>query len=167
MRFTPETGSLHTEKKLPCFQKEDGSPSAGMRLDYPDFLGYTFRSLDWYGRDLKNRFGQDFRQNIHFDDDRLSLCMDIRLPGSEKWDRISAELAIEEKKAFDEENEIQLKSQLRRPGARRHSERPKKGQSLATRKSRGNQGLSPGRQHETKHNYRCAGRRKPVLKTNS
>ena len=101
-------------KNLAPYQNQDGTPSAGMRIEYPDFLGYTFRSLDWFGKDLKNRFG-GLKRNIRYDDDKQTLCMDVLFADAERWERISAAVAIEEKKMFDEENESNLRQRLRRP----------------------------------------------------
>ena len=70
-------------KNLAGFTNQDGSPSAGLHIEYPDFLGYTFRCLDWYGKDLKLRYGLDFRRNIRFDDDKQNLCMDVRFPDAD------------------------------------------------------------------------------------
>lgn len=102
-------------RSLANYQNEDGTPSAGMRIEYPDHLGYSFRCLDWFGKDLKNRFGNGLRRNIRFNNDNQNLCMDVRFPDTDRWERISAQVAIDEKKAFDEENDTALRQRLRRP----------------------------------------------------
>ena len=112
--YTRDRVSSHA-KNLSNFFKQDGSPSAGLKIEYPEFLGYNFRCLDWYGKDLKTRYGNEFCRNIRFDDDRQNLCMDIKFPDCERWERISADLAVEEKKAFDLDNESVLRTRLRRP----------------------------------------------------
>ena len=56
-------------RNLACFTNEDGSPAAGMRLEYPSHLGRMFRDLDWYGREMRQKHGPGTRRNIKFNDD--------------------------------------------------------------------------------------------------
>ena len=69
----------------------------GMRLDYPAHLGSDYRVLDAYGAKLRSRFGEGFRRSIKFNDDEMSLYMDICLPRKEEWIRVTAGMAKEDR----------------------------------------------------------------------
>ena len=75
-------------KNLACFTDEKGASTAGVRLEYPGFLGRDFRDLDWYGREMRQRHGKGTRRNIKFNDDDNTLYLDICLPGDDFWHRI-------------------------------------------------------------------------------
>ena len=91
-----------------------------MRLDYPAFLGGTFRNLEWYGAHLRKEHGMGTRRNIRFDEENLSLYMDVLLPGAEqKWLRVSPQMAEEAKRENQQNNDMATKWLLRAPRQRR------------------------------------------------
>ena len=93
---------------------ENDNPTAGMRLDYPSFLSGTFRDLEWYGAHLRRTHGQGTRRNIKFDEEKMSLYMDVKLPGEKtNWLRVSPEMAKEEKMESQEQRDNQTRMQLR------------------------------------------------------
>ena len=85
----------------------------GMRLDYPAHLGSDYRALDAYGAQLKNKFGDGFRRNVRFNDDELCLYMDIFVPQTKEWIKISAAIAKEERKMGNEITEEETKKKIR------------------------------------------------------
>ena len=80
-------------KNLADYIDTEGFPTAGVRLDYPAHLGSSFRTLDWYGKEMRDKHGRGTRRNIKFDDDEESLYLDVCLPGEEYWHRITPEAA--------------------------------------------------------------------------
>ena len=68
-----------------------------MRLDYPAHLGSDYRALDAYGARLRSRFGQGMKRSIKFNDDEQTLYMDICLPNSEEWIRVTVGMAKEDR----------------------------------------------------------------------
>ena len=90
-----------------------------MKLDYPDFLGGIFRDLEWYGAFLRREHGPGTRRNIRFDEENVSLYMDILLPGENKnWLRVSPKMARDERNDHQRKNEMSTRMQLRPPGIR-------------------------------------------------
>ena len=71
-------------KNLANYVDAQNNPTAGMRLDYPAFLGGVFRDLEWYGAHLRQKHGNGTRRNIRFDEENSSLYMDVLLPGEIK-----------------------------------------------------------------------------------
>ena len=85
-------------KNLASKTSEDGSPTAGLRLDYPEHLAKDFRALEAYGAYLRRTRGKEMKRNYRFNDDDESIYMDIRLPNDTEWLRITAEMAREQNK---------------------------------------------------------------------
>ena len=81
-------------KNLSECVNNDGSPSAGLRLDYPEHLAKDFRALERYGSYLRRTRGSGFKRNYRFCDDTETIYMDVRLPEEEEWLRITAEMAV-------------------------------------------------------------------------
>ena len=69
--------------------KSDGQLMAGIRLDVPGFLLPTFRDLNSYAYNVRRTHGKKTRTHIKFDDSCVSLLLEVRLPSSENWLRIS------------------------------------------------------------------------------
>ena len=67
---------------------------AGMRLELPDHLQKTFRILMNLAYDLKQRH-TELRRNIKFDEDDLSMYMDVQFKKDGPWRRIKPEQAKE------------------------------------------------------------------------
>ena len=74
-------------KHLAEYRLQDGRPTAGMRMNYPDHLTKDFRVLEWYGAEL-NRHFPGTKRNIKFDDDSEGLRMDVRVPHMSEWHRV-------------------------------------------------------------------------------
>ena len=75
--------------------KFDRDVQIGMRLDYPEFLGNAYRTLEKFGAKMRARNGKEFKRSIKFNDDELTLYMDMKLPGSEEWIQVSPQIASE------------------------------------------------------------------------
>ena len=88
----------------------------GIRLDYPDFLGPDFRSLETFGARMRARCGEGFKRNIRFDDDNLRLYMDINMPSQDSWTSITPEIAKETKPEEDKKKAESLKRIIRENG---------------------------------------------------
>ena len=67
---------------------------AGMRLHIPDHLQKLFRAFMGLAFDLKKKC-PDLRRNVKFDEENLSLYMDIQLREGEEWKRIMPEQALQ------------------------------------------------------------------------
>ena len=94
--------------KLPLIDRQNN----GMRLDYPAHLGSEYRVLDAYGARLRSRFGEGFRRSIKFNDDEQVLYMDICLPRTEEWIRVSAGMAKEDRGAATVEDESEARKKI-------------------------------------------------------
>ena len=80
-------------KNLSSYTDSNGLPTAGMRLEYPSYLGRIFRDLDWYGREMRRRHGPGTKRNIKFQDDENTMYIDVCLPAGDHWHRIPHEEA--------------------------------------------------------------------------
>ena len=67
----------------------------GIRLEYPNRLTATFRTLEKYGILMKAKFGPQFKRSIKYDDSNMSLLIDVLIPGDDVWTKVSLELAKE------------------------------------------------------------------------
>ena len=76
-------------KDLACFKDNDGWPTAGLRIEYPAHLAMDFRTLEWYGREMRLKHGRGTRRNIKFDDEEEMLYIDVCLPDTDFWHRIT------------------------------------------------------------------------------
>ena len=79
-------------------------------MDVPPFLLPTFKQLTDHGYDIRRIHGRETKRYVKFDDERLSLILEVRLPSSTKWIRISPEQA---RTYFEEKDQIDYGS-LRR-----------------------------------------------------
>ena len=73
---------------------ENGKPTVTFRHEIPAFLSGVHKTLMQYGFAMGKRYGRGFRRNIRFDDPSLSFCIDICLPGKNKWDTVNYEQAL-------------------------------------------------------------------------
>ena len=95
---------LSRARLLAEFKDDQGRSQAGIRLDIPPFLMSTFKILNGHGHEIRNMHGRDTKRYIKFDEDRLTLMLEVRLPSSSKWIRITPEQArsyAEEKDLID------------------------------------------------------------------
>ena len=78
---------------LADYRDEDGRPEAGIRMDIPPFLMSTFKILNDHGHEIRNLHGRETKRYVKFDKERMSLILEVRLPQSTQWIRISPEQA--------------------------------------------------------------------------
>ena len=78
-----------------------GKPTAGVQLDVPDHLNGVYKDLRIYGGLLRREHGQGLRRQVKFDDTKLTLYMDVKLPNSEEWLRVDRDLAIDARREND------------------------------------------------------------------
>ena len=71
---------------------------AGMRLHVPDHLQKVFRTLMNLSFELKKKH-TELRRSVKFDEENLSMFMDIQLKSGGSWKRIGGEQAM--KTAFE------------------------------------------------------------------
>lgn len=69
---------------------------SGIRMDFHDHLRGAFSTLEKYGAQLRSELGEAFKRSIKFDDSTMSLRIDVRLPGEERWTHVPLEIAVEE-----------------------------------------------------------------------
>ena len=84
---------LSYARNLQTYVSEDGQPTAGLRMEIPDYLAKTHKQLDTYGYYLKQKHGKHTRRIIKYDIPEMSLFLSYRLPNSPVWKRISPALA--------------------------------------------------------------------------
>ena len=83
-------------RNLKDYVNNEGRPTLGMRIQYPEHLGDDFRLLEWYGAELQKK-GPGTRRSIRFNDEEWSLYIDVQLPNSERWHKVTTEVAREAK----------------------------------------------------------------------
>jgi hypothetical protein len=88
-------------KMLADYVKEDGSPTAGFKMDIPDFLAADFASLEDLSFKLRRLHGKETRRYIRYDDSEYSLYLEVRLPRSTDWLRISPSMARDMRAKYD------------------------------------------------------------------
>ena len=66
-------------------------PTAGIRTEVPFHLRAVFKMLEDHGKLLRQRYGEDFKRHVKFDDLERTFCLNVRLPGDQHWSRISAD----------------------------------------------------------------------------
>ena len=72
--------------------------AAGVRLDIPEHLQADFRVLLGYGRDAATLYDGQIRRSVRFVDEEYGLCLNICLPDTDTWIRISPRQALETRK---------------------------------------------------------------------
>ena len=103
--------------KLAGYKKE-GKPTAGFRIDVPDFLGAEYKALDNYAWKMKKIHGKETRKHIKFDDQAHSLVLELKLPGEYEYLKISPSLARELKRSYDESEIDTVRPKLTARGSR-------------------------------------------------
>jgi hypothetical protein len=98
--------------KLADFFDQEGKPTAGIKLEVPAHLMGDFSILQSHGHDLRTKFGKDFKRHFKFDDARELIYLEVKLPGEDKWNKISAGLARSMKDETDREAEDELRRKL-------------------------------------------------------
>ena len=60
-------------------------------MEVPDFLGGTFKLLERHGHALRAKHGPELKRHIKFDDEELSLFLNVRLPAQDNWIKVPLE----------------------------------------------------------------------------
>ena len=79
--------------KLADFIDPNGKPTAGLRIEVPRNLRGAFSALFKFGQLLRVRHGEGTRKHVKFDDLDRTLYLNVKLPGDERWSRVSVEVA--------------------------------------------------------------------------
>ena len=82
---------------------ERGFPTAGIRIEIPDFLTGVHQDLQKYGGHLRGLHGNGLKRNVKYDDPNLSLVLDVKLPDSEDWMRLDWALVREQRAEINQE----------------------------------------------------------------
>ena len=106
---------LRQAKNLAQYVDKDGLPLAGINLEIPQFLMGTFKLLNDHAYHIKRKHGKSTRKYVKFNDDAMSLFLEIRLPGSDQWIRISPELARKLEAERNENEFDSIRKSLRSP----------------------------------------------------
>ena len=77
-----------------CFDSER-NPTAGIKMEIPQYLLGVFNLLQDHGHELKRKFGEGFKRHVKFDDFNQSLFLEVKFPGNEKWHIVTPEIAME------------------------------------------------------------------------
>lgn len=95
---------MASKGRLLAEHKEDqGKPTAGFRMDVPDYLGRDFKTLTDYGFRMRCVHGEEIRRYVKYDDDCYSLYLELRLPGSQNYLRITPNMV----RSFSKEGEME------------------------------------------------------------
>ena len=97
-------------KHLAPYRDESGAPTAGIRMDIPEYFSATFTSLNNHGYEIKKANGPDTKRYVKYDEENLSLYLEVRLPGATKWTRIRPEQA----RIYGEEKDRQEYQSIRK-----------------------------------------------------
>ena len=84
---------LGSSNKLAPMMDERRQPTAGIRLEIPAGLRPAFKILDNYGQMLRRRHGVGTRRHVKFNDLDCSLFLNIKLPGDDKWSKVTLDMA--------------------------------------------------------------------------
>ena len=97
---------------LAPFVDENRKPTAGVRLEIPEYLTGAFQDLQNYGRSLHETHGRGFKRNVKFDDADQCLYMVVKLPDSDQWLYVDREMARDNRKANIKKNVNLTKEKL-------------------------------------------------------
>ena len=90
----------------------------------PQNLSGVYRLLNDYGFHIRSIHGRETRRIIKYDDDKLSLFLQVRLPGNTNWIKINPDQArrLDEEKQGNAYNSIRMSllNGSRPPGAGIH-----------------------------------------------
>ena len=84
-------------RNLESHADKNGKRTAGLKIDVPAHLKEVFRTLDTHGHLLKLKH-KDLKRHVKFDDELLTLCLDVKIDRDSPWERVSAVFAREERK---------------------------------------------------------------------
>ena len=95
-RFARDAAASNA-KNLAEYKDIEGNATAGLRLNYPDYMGPDFRVLEWYGAEMRRIHKEGTKRSIKYDDELMCLCIDVKLPSNEEWLRVHPKQAREHK----------------------------------------------------------------------
>ena len=72
---------------------ETRKPTAGFRMDVPDYLASEFKLLEETGYQLRDEYGKKLRKYIKYDHAELSLFLEISFNSGGRWHRITPRMA--------------------------------------------------------------------------
>ena len=79
----------------------------------PAHLSGVHKTLLQFGHNMRQKHGPEFKRNVRFDDTELTLCIDIKLPGSgSKWVTVSHEHALADRRALSRSIEFSIRDEL-------------------------------------------------------
>ena len=81
--------------KLAPYRDEHGKPTAGFRQEVPTFLISAHKLLTETGFQLKRQHGKQLRWYIKYDDEDYCLYLEVKMPESGSWQRLSPSAARE------------------------------------------------------------------------
>lgn len=93
---------LSYSRSLTEYKNSKGRPTAGLRMEVPDFLRSTFKLLESVTIYLKQKHGPESRWLIKYDDVELSLYIAFKPRGAMTWRRISPKMAASYREKEDE-----------------------------------------------------------------
>ena len=94
-------------------------PTAGFRLDIPDYLAQDFRMLEDTGYQLREEYGDELRKYIKYDDLELGLYLEVRFPGEKRWTKITPRIAREIVECGNRDMAEGIKRRMRRRSTER------------------------------------------------
>ena len=103
---------------------ETRKPTAGFRMEIPDYLMSTFKLLEEVGYQLRDEYGERLRKYIKYDDNNISLYMEVRFPEERRWFRMSPRAAKEIHESGDRETLDAIKTRIRHRSAERATTTP-------------------------------------------
>ena len=84
---------------------KNNKPTAGIRIEVPVHLRGAFKLLESHGRLLRERYGEELKRHIKFDDYEESFYLSVKLPDEESWRRISPAFAHRQLEAIENDSE--------------------------------------------------------------
>lgn len=81
--------------KLAPYRDERNKPTAGFRQEIPQYLMSAHKLLTETGFQLKRQHGPNFRWYVKYDDENYSLYLEVKMPGTFSWQRVSLQMARE------------------------------------------------------------------------
>ena len=97
------------------YRDTEGNPTAGIKMDVPPFLLPTFKLLNDHGHEIRRAHGKEMHRYVKYDEENLSLLLEVRLPGVVKWTRIRPEQARSYTEEKDRLDYVSIKKGLFRP----------------------------------------------------
>ena len=81
--------------KLAPYRDDNNKPTAGFRQQIPQFLMSAHKLLTETGFQLKRQHGPTLRWYIKYDEENYGLYLEVKLPGTYSWQRVSLQMARE------------------------------------------------------------------------